>query len=91
MSTVFLGAARFVVAVVMRIYSLALMIPGAQKLRSLAIVFMTEYRGWFVMFFVLPFSLLFDMLFAVRAFIVMKMFSAPELHKKRVAFHVHIS
>jgi hypothetical protein len=84
LQTLFLGAARFVVAVVMQVYSLALLIPGAHKLRSLAIVFMTDYRGWFVMFFVLPFSLLFDVLFAVRAFVVMKMFSAPELHMKRV-------
>ena len=79
-----LGAARTTVASIMFVYSVLLMVPGANYVRDLAIVFMTEHRGWFVMIFVLPFSLLFDLLFAVRAYIVMAVFSAPELHKKRV-------
>ena len=46
--------------------------------------FATEQRGWFVTFFVLPFSLGFDIWFRIRAWFIMKLFSAPLLHLKRV-------
>jgi len=46
--------------------------------------FMTEHRGWFVIFFVLPISLAFDFIFAIRAWAIMKFYSAPELHESRV-------
>ena len=45
---------------------------------------MTEYRGIFVTVFVLPLSLLYDVLFSIRAWLVMQLFSAPKLHEKRV-------
>lgn len=47
--------------------------------------FATEHRGWFVLFFVLPFSLVFDVYFKIRAWIVMQLHSAPALHKQRLA------
>jgi delta24-sterol reductase len=37
-----------------------------------------------VIIFVLPFSLLFDIFFQIRAAIVMRFYSAPELHNERV-------
>ncbi|KAH9257878.1 hypothetical protein BASA81_003897 [Batrachochytrium salamandrivorans] len=46
--------------------------------------FATEHRGWFVTLFVLPMSLLFSLWFEVRAWVIMKLFSAPKLHTKRV-------
>lgn len=46
--------------------------------------FATEQRGWFVIFFVLPFSLLFDVYFSIRAKLVLYLYSAPELHEQRV-------
>lgn len=48
--------------------------------------FMTEYRGVFVTVFVLPFSLMFDVVVNARQRVVMKMFSAPLLHRKRVEY-----
>ena len=44
---------------------------------------MTEHRGWFVVFFVVPLSLMFDAFFAVRGDRV-EVYSAPELHEERV-------
>ena len=38
----------------------------------------------FVIFFVLPFSLAFDVFFRIRAWVVMKFYSAPLLHARRV-------
>ena len=61
-------------------------IPGMTLFRSAAIVFATDYRGWFVIFFVLPFSLLFDVFFAIRSKVIMAFFSAPEEHEKRVEY-----
>jgi len=49
-----------------------------------ATTFATEHRGWFVIFFVLPFSLLFDVFFAVRAWAIQRFYSAPKLHDARV-------
>lgn len=46
--------------------------------------FATEHRGWFVLIFVLPVSLVYDLYFSVRAWIVMKYYSAPLLHEARV-------
>lgn len=46
--------------------------------------FATEHRGWFVIFFVLPFSILFDIYFYFRAIAIRKFYSAPLLHKQRV-------
>ena len=46
--------------------------------------FATEHRGWFVLIFVLPVSLVYDLYFSVRAWVVMKYYSAPQLHQKRV-------
>jgi delta24-sterol reductase len=51
---------------------------------DLLVEFATEQRGWFVTFFVLPFSLGFDLWFDTRAWVIMKLFSAPKLHLKRV-------
>ena len=68
------------------VISLLMYIPGASTFRSAAITFMTEYRGWFVIFFVLPISLTFDLFFAIRARFIMAFFSAPELHEERVGF-----
>jgi len=58
--------------------------PHPPQAYDVATDFMTEHRGWFVIFFVLPFSLLFDVFFKIRAAIVMRFYSAPELHSKRV-------
>ena len=41
--------------------------------------FATEHRGWFVIFFVLPFSILFDIYFYFRAIAIRKFYSAPLL------------
>jgi delta24-sterol reductase len=46
--------------------------------------FMTEQRGWFVTFFVLPISLVYDFWYKTRAWVVLKWFSAPKLHQQRV-------
>jgi len=54
-------------------------------LYNLATEFATEHRGIFVTIFVLPVSLLFDVFFSVRAWMVLKFYSAPKLHQKRVA------
>jgi delta24-sterol reductase len=62
-----------------------MLIPGASTVRNAAITFATEYRGWFVIFFVLPISLAFDLFFALRARFIMSFFSAPNLHEERVA------
>lgn len=48
--------------------------------------FATEHRGWFVTIFVLPLSLSYDVWFQTRAWAMMKFFSAPKLHRKRVEF-----
>lgn len=49
-----------------------------------ATTFMTDYRGIFVTVFVLPISLVYDVLFRVRSLVVMALYSAPEQHAKRV-------
>jgi len=54
------------------------------KVWNFATWFMTEHRGWFVIIFVLPISLLFDLFFYFRAFVIMKLYSAPQLHETRV-------
>ena len=46
--------------------------------------FATDHRGWFVIFFVLPISLAFDVFFSLRAYVIMKFYSAPALHTQRV-------
>lgn len=46
--------------------------------------FATEHRGWFVLFFVLPFSLMFDIFYSIRAFLVVRFYQAPHLHEKKV-------
>jgi len=46
--------------------------------------FITDHRGIFVVVFVLPLSLIWDVFFMVRAWIVFKFYSAPKLHEKRV-------
>eukprot|EP00808_Paulinella_micropora_P002895 g14766.t1 len=46
--------------------------------------FITEYRGIFVVIFVLPMSFLFDLALRVRGWLIMKFLSAPKLHSKRV-------
>jgi Delta24-sterol reductase len=51
---------------------------------NLLVDFATEQRGWFVTFFVLPLSLGYDMWFNLRGWFIMKLFSAPKLHMKRV-------
>jgi delta24-sterol reductase len=51
---------------------------------SICTDFMTTHRGWFVILFVLPFSLLFDIFFTLRSLIIMKFYSAPQLHNDRV-------
>jgi delta24-sterol reductase len=58
---------------------------GIMGLKSMAAEFATEHRGLFVTIFVLPFSLLFDIFFSIRAWLIFKFYSAPELHEKRVA------
>ncbi len=83
-----LGLARLVVGFFSVCLSLLMLLPGATRVRAAIVHFMTEYRGWFVIVFVLPFSLLFDVFFAVRARVIQHFFSAPELHAKRLA---HIS
>eukprot|EP00928_Gymnodinium_smaydae_P027461 TRINITY_DN21236_c0_g2_i1.p1 TRINITY_DN21236_c0_g2~~TRINITY_DN21236_c0_g2_i1.p1 ORF type:complete len:580 (-),score=103.68 TRINITY_DN21236_c0_g2_i1:201-1940(-) len=45
-----------------------------------------EKRGFFVVPFVLPISLVYDAWFNLRAWMVMKFYSAPKLHAKRVEF-----
>jgi delta24-sterol reductase len=45
---------------------------------------LTEHRGLFVTVFVLPISLAFDVAFALRAWVVLKLYSAPKLHEQRV-------
>lgn len=58
--------------------------PLAQLAWNAATEFATEYRGWFVIFFVLPFSIAFDIYFWCRAEVIRYLFSAPELHAARV-------
>ena len=58
---------------------------SSASLRSIFSNFATEHRGWFVLFFVLPFSLMFDVYFALRAFLIMKFYSAPHLHAQKVS------
>jgi len=58
--------------------------PGASRAHAYAIDFITDHRGWFVVLFVLPLSLAFDVFFAARAWCIRIFFSAPELHDKRV-------
>jgi predicted PurR-regulated permease PerM len=53
--------------------------------RDVAFTFATDYRGYFVMFFVLPMSLLFDLWYRMRAKYVYWRNSAPQDHDKRVA------
>jgi delta24-sterol reductase len=84
-NTVALAFARTAVAFIFFAYGLAMKLPFAPKVRGMAVEFMTEQRGWFVIFFVLPISLCFDILFAIRAVIIRKLFSAPLLHAERVA------
>lgn len=45
---------------------------------------LTDHRGIFVTLFVLPLSLIYDLFFNIRAWIVFRYFSAPLLHKTRV-------
>mmetsp|Transcript_941 Transcript_941/g.2208 ORF Transcript_941/g.2208 Transcript_941/m.2208 type:complete len:535 (-) Transcript_941:457-2061(-) len=49
-----------------------------------AMDFMTEQRGIFVTIFLMPISVIWDLWFAIRAWVIMKLYSAPELHKQRV-------
>ena len=58
-----LGLARLVVGFFSVCLSLLMLLPGATRVRAAIVHFMTEYRGWFVIVFVLPFSLLFDVFF----------------------------
>lgn len=55
-----------------------------EALKGFAADFATEHRGIFVTIFVLPISLLFDVFFTVRAWLVLKFYSAPKLHEQRV-------
>lgn len=64
--------------------SAVMKLPGARWLWSYFVYFMEVHRGWFVLFFVLPFSILFDIFFAVRSTLIQKFYNAPELHEKRV-------
>lgn len=43
-----------------------------------------DNRGWFVVFFVVPLSLVYDLSFRLRAWVIYKFYSAPTLHRKRV-------
>ena len=72
------------VSVLSSIFSLIWFKFVPKNLRLALTDFMTEHRGWFVVFFVVPLSLMFDAFFAVRAWIVLKFYSAPELHEERV-------
>lgn len=56
-----------------------------EALQSWVGEFMTEHRGLFVTVFVLPISLAFDVFFATRAWVVLKLYSAPKLHKQRTS------
>ena len=58
--------------------------PPGNFLYNWACEFATEHRGIFVVFFVLPFSILFDIYFAIRSYFIQKLYSAPALHKERV-------
>mmetsp|Transcript_21655 Transcript_21655/g.47202 ORF Transcript_21655/g.47202 Transcript_21655/m.47202 type:complete len:527 (-) Transcript_21655:12-1592(-) len=55
-----------------------------ESLYNIATEFATEHRGIFVTIFVLPISLVFDVLFRIRAWLVFKFYSAPRLHEQRV-------
>ena len=81
-----LSIIKLILTVLSFIYTAIMYIPGMTLFRSAAIVFATDYRGWFVIFFVLPFSLLFDVFFAIRSKVIMAFFSAPEEHEKRVEY-----
>lgn len=83
--SLFLGIIQAILTVLSFLGTIIMMLPGAGKARAAVITFMTDYRGWFVIFFVLPFSLLFDVFFSLRARVIMAFFSAPELHEQRVA------
>ena len=82
-SSAALSAIRAAVGVAMSLCAFAWSLVPA-KVQAAFADFMTEHRGWFVVFFVLPLSLAFDGIFAIRAWVVMKFYSAPELHEKRV-------
>jgi len=59
-------------------------IPGVSFLWGYVTEFITNHRGIFVTVFVLPISLMFDIFFYIRAWLVMKFYSAPQLHQERV-------
>ncbi|GBG27560.1 Delta24-sterol reductase [Hondaea fermentalgiana] len=53
-------------------------------LYDMAVNFMTEQRGIFVTVFLMPVSVVWDIMFALRSWLIMALYSAPELHKQRV-------
>jgi hypothetical protein len=62
----------------------------ANQVWDVSTEFITEHRAWFVVIFVLPFSLLFDVFFAIRAYIVMvdRLF-CPRTHTHTPTAHAH--
>lgn len=44
----------------------------------------TEHRSWLVLFLVAPLSFIFDLGMRLRAYIIHKFYSAPELHAQRI-------
>ena len=47
--------------------------------------FMVDHRSWFVVFFVIPISLVFDVLISVRTWLILKLNTAPAQHSTRIA------
>ena len=86
LQAILLTLVRWIMQCVSLFFSCLMFIPGSSYVRAGAITFMTDYRGWFVIFFVLPISLSFDLFFAIRSRFIMAFFSAPELHEERVAY-----
>ena len=52
--SLFLGIIQAILTVLSFLGTIIMMLPGAGKARAAVITFMTDYRGWFVIFFVLP-------------------------------------
>eukprot|EP00949_MAST-11_sp_MAST-11-sp1_P002045 g2045.t1 len=77
-------AVAFGIYVASTVIGKLLEVPPVAYLWSFVTEFITEHRGIFVTVFVLPVSLMFDVFFAVRAWLVMKFYSAPALHEERV-------
>ena len=55
-----------------------------RDVRDVMMDLLTRYRAYVLVFVGLPVGYLFDLVLRVRAFVVQRLFAAPELHDRRV-------